>query len=567
MHPKTMFWFSSTLIGAIVALALLMMHMSEVEAALPIVLDIIYGGAALAVLYVLYNAWHKVSTKQLERKSLAQEIDRAGKDQANIQALEQRRMDIELARIQAEEHKAQLEHERLMVAIQWQAQHLIIPEGQTAIFADQDRSYVEIHAPRHMPQIAASSLGKDDDKQPITINALFPEPQDFVQILASFRPCSDAIFLMDTTDRIVTVPMNKVCHVGLGGPTGGGKTNTTRLLISQLLACDAPMYMANPNFNPVKLNGDHIEDWRPIVRKLSAPVARDIDDIMSLLDTFLKEFEKRKKNADTSIRRGKDLFLILCELPAIIAQDKSAAVIISRLLREARQYGIHLISEFQDALVSTIGGSSGVRENYRTGYYFGGDLKTAQILLDLAKGERVEEEGIGQKGAVYLRCESSKARAGRVPYFSNQALYILLGTPPDPMPDRPITDEDDIPETFYTLDTSGRYIDPTSGKPVTVVEGTIETRSEGLDTPSEINAVHSYQTRTTGPLSTLLETTEDTSDERFPRLNEIQEAQFSAAYKIKPNIDVCLKTISVGTAYRDHAREIVRRMKELGEVR
>ena len=449
-----------------------------------------------------------------------------------------------------------------MLAAQWQTQHAIVPEGQTAIFADQNRAYIPIQSPR-TPQIAASTLARDE-KQAVTIDAMYPEPQDFVQILATFRPCADAIFLMDTVDRPVLVPMGKVCHVGLGGPTGGGKTNTTRLLVSQLLACDAPMYMANPNYNPVKLNGEHIEDWRPIVRKLAAPVARDINDIISLLETFLDQFEKRKREADHSIKRGADLFLILCELPAIIAQDKSAAEIITRLLREARQYGIHIISEFQDALVSTIGGSSGARENYRTGYYFGGDLKTAQILLDLAKGERIEEEGIGQKGAVYLRCDSKKARAGRVPYFSNQALYMLLGTPPDPMPDRPIVDADDIPETFYALDATGRYIDPTSGKAVTVIDSTIQTRPEMSDTPDEIAAVHRDQTRYTGPLNALLEHLDVTS---VKRLDAVQVAAFKAAYQTKQNMDEALRRAGVGSSYRDHAREIIQEMKSRKEVR
>ena len=87
LKPKTMAWFSCTLIGAIVALALLMMHASTIDAALPIVFDVIGGGAGLAALYVLCNAWHKVSTKHLERKSIKLEIARSNSEQLTCMRL------------------------------------------------------------------------------------------------------------------------------------------------------------------------------------------------------------------------------------------------------------------------------------------------------------------------------------------------------------------------------------------------------------------------------------------------------------------------------------------------
>jgi hypothetical protein len=129
------------------------------------------------------------------------------------------------------------------------------------------------------------------------------------------------------------------------------------------------------------------------------------------------------------------------------------------LLREARQYGIHLIFEFQDALVATLGVNSGARENIRHAYYYGGDIRTAKFALSLAAGTKVDETGLGKNGAVYMRTLlTDEVVSGRVPLFNNQALYMLLGTPPDPVPDYEITDESQIPETYYHVE-NGQYVE------------------------------------------------------------------------------------------------------------
>src|SRR6266571_4024681 len=225
-------------------------------------------------------------------------------------------------------------------------------------------------------------------------------------------------------------------------------TNATRLLTSQMLASGASVYLASPNYAPVKLNGNHLEDWRPITAMLKEPPAREPWEIEQLLRRFIQLLENRRAQEQVSPRRGKDLFLALGEWPAIVATVKEAPLLLGRLLREARQYGIHVIAEFQDALIETIGGNSGVRENYRTAYYFGGDQKTAKILLDLDARTKIEEAGLGERGAAYLRSKAHAACPGRVPWLSNQALYLLLGTPPDPVTDETIHDESQIPEAF-----------------------------------------------------------------------------------------------------------------------
>lgn len=288
----------------------------------------------------------------------------------------------------------------------------------------------------------------------------FPEPCDFTRVLEEgFRPSRNSIYLLDTVNGSIAKDVYGLTHIGLGGPTGGGKTTTNRMITSQLLSPEvgAYVYLASPNFAPVKLNGNRIEDWRPIMRLLTEPPAQEADEIRSLLRRFIKLFEQRKRDEWKSLHRGQDVFLVLGEWPGIVARVPEASDIFKLLLRESRQYGIHLITEMQDALVKTIGIDSGCRDNLRTGYYYGGDDTTAKVLLNLAKGETINETGLGQNGAAYLRTLTDKALPGRVPFFSNRALYMLLGSPPDPMPDGPVSSRD-IPSSYYQV-VDGNYVE------------------------------------------------------------------------------------------------------------
>ena len=132
-------------------------------------------------------------------------------------------------------------------------------------------------------------------------------------------------------------------------------TNTTRLLTGQFIRAGACVYLASPNFAQLKLNKNHLEDWRPIVQHLAAPPAQSDAEIRTLLLQFRQLFEHRKSVEQHTARRGADVYLILGEWPGIVKRVKEAPEIIELLLRESRQYGIHLVTEFQDALVKTLG--------------------------------------------------------------------------------------------------------------------------------------------------------------------------------------------------------------------
>jgi hypothetical protein len=336
--------------------------------------------------------------------------------------------------------------------------------------------------------------------------------------------------------------------VGLGGKTGSGKTNATRLITAQLLADEvqATVYLATPNFSQVKLNGHRIEDWRPIVQRLAEPPAVEKEEIADLLNRFLEVFERRRRLERQTLRRQRDIFLVLGEWPAIVARVKDAPDILNLLLREARQYGVHVVTEMQDTLVKTIGLSSGARENLRTGLYYGGDLNTAKVLLNLKAGESVNERGLGQKGAVYVRTFTDPPVPGRIPFFSNQALYLLLGTPPDPMRDEEMDDESQIPETYSQVDEQGRYVE--GGALILPQEGDRAKTPQSFAIPGlsmSPRTVDASRERTAGPLASQL-------------LDPLQVELFVTAYEITGNMDKSLERAGANTRFREHARQIIR---------
>jgi len=201
---------------------------------------------------------------------------------------------------------------------------------------------------------------------------MYPPARDFAEVLRSFQPSPKQIYLAETMERAVTSDMYELTHVGLGGKTGGGKTNMTRLLTSQLCYVEASVYLATPNFAQVKLNGHRLEDWRPIVAKLAAPPAQTTEEIAGLLAGFWQTFENRKAQEKLTPRRQRDIYLVLGELPGIAKRMDQWHKEQKRLADLARRQG-------RDAAMPLH------------------PMEIVVMLLRLEKGEKVDE----RRGTTY----------------------------------------------------------------------------------------------------------------------------------------------------------------------
>src|SRR6266496_1984429 len=267
-----------------------------------------------------------------------------------------------------------------------------------------------------------------DDEVPGIDQSMFT----FSQLLASgFRPTLHKIFLgrlSDGTD--IFVEAKDLCHVALAGNTGNGKSSLLRLIMAQLCYIRVNVVLLNPHY--MVYDRDSGEDWTPFTPYLARnPLDYvKVDNIAFMLKWIIEHtLTKRIELARSGQSVGKPYFVVIDELPAIVAERKECATYIEKLLREGRKYGIYLIVASTDFLVRTIGmedKGGAVRKCFRTACYVGGDSTTANTLLE-KQATPIPETDLG-KGTMMLRCSATtKAVLASVPYCDNEALYLLLG--------------------------------------------------------------------------------------------------------------------------------------------
>ena len=276
----------------------------------------------------------------------------------------------------------------------------------------------------------------------------------FSQVLESgFVPSLSRIFLgrlPDGTD--IFVPAKDLCHVALAGNTGGGKGAMIRMLMAQLCKIKVPVLLLNPHY--MQYDREQDEDWTPYEPYLQQPplACKSYAQIEFYLNWMAHTLLPRRiERCAKGGRVGKPYFIVIDELPSIVAEVKNAPKYLAKILREGRKYGIFLISASQDFLVETVAadGEGAVRKCYRTAAYVGGDPATAKTLLNMKPAD-IPENDLG-KGVAIIRCETTNnAVLARVPYVDNASLYRLLG--PSTFVQEDIEDE---PASLPTSQASG----------------------------------------------------------------------------------------------------------------
>ncbi len=257
--------------------------------------------------------------------------------------------------------------------------------------------------------------------EPLALPAL-PGPLDLAAL--DVRPSESRILLGVDEHGPITVSVTQLCHVALLGSTGGGKSNLLRLIIPQLQKIGAEVALCDPHFAPI--DPESGDDWRLIEQRLRFAPAVKAGEISQLLDYMTEELERRLERRRKNERVGKPLFLAFDELPSIADMVPDAVPRIGRLLREGRKVHLLTVGASQSMLVKEVGGSSALRDQYRTACYVGGDKKSAAAILDMP--ERTIDDGPLGGGVVLLRSEATKpARLVRVPLVSNAAIAALLG--------------------------------------------------------------------------------------------------------------------------------------------
>lgn len=270
-----------------------------------------------------------------------------------------------------------------------------------------------------------------------------PEPHTFSSILANgFQPSEQGLHFGTNTESVVIPPGEDMCHVMSVARTGGGKTNFERLLEVQLLYAKQKVIVVDPNWQDIRVmpNGERY-DYRPISSRLMMPPVTRAEDALTLMQNLANEVLDRQARKRHNIVTFPAIYVIIDELPFLAKFEKELMGAIGVIVRIGRNYGVYVIGAAQDVQNNTLETDEGaIRESFLTCLFGGGDMVSARVLLDMQKGEKLEEQGLGVKGLYYIIARGinySRNRI-RVPLADNDATYTLLG-------DRPSTSIYDIP--------------------------------------------------------------------------------------------------------------------------
>jgi hypothetical protein len=250
----------------------------------------------------------------------------------------------------------------------------------------------------------------------------------FSQVLSGdFVPTAKRILLGREMENVFCSPY-KLGHIALAGRTGGGKSSLMRLLMSQMCVAGCKVLLLNPHYTRYDREAD--EDWGPFEKHLADAPAYEFEEIGHHLEYAARYLlQERMRLYRQGELVGAPYYIVIDELPAIIAECKDAAKHLARIFREGRKLNVFLLVSAQDFLVKTLGlddTGGAVLKSFGTAFYVGGDQTTATKLLNV-EAKKISENSLG-KGTVMLRCDALKFLGTvKVPYVDNESLYRLLG--------------------------------------------------------------------------------------------------------------------------------------------
>ena len=285
------------------------------------------------------------------------------------------------------------------------------------------------YSPHYARELALPAVAPAPGALPPALDAVAPALPPITDLASlNYQPTKQAVLLgLAPHGALITAPLSKLWHVATAGPTGNGKSNIHRLLLAQLLAVGAHVAVGDPKWTSYDVEQD--EDWRPIERRLHLAPAVDSGQIGALLDYAIGQLQTRMEKRRMQEPVGLPLFICLDELPWIYDHVKGSPEAIAELVRLGRGVHVLVLAAAQDFLVKSTG-LGAARDNFRSAFYLGGDLKTGSVLLDLPQRELANREGSLDLGAALLRSSATTpAQLVRVPYVSNESLYRLLGAP------------------------------------------------------------------------------------------------------------------------------------------
>ncbi len=321
---------------------------------------------------------------------------------------------------------------------------------------------------------------------PATPKLIVPPAYDLLPVLRNFPLAEDNIFLgIDSEKQYLTCdPRVELCHGAFNAVSGRGKTILVRGLETQILKVGHEVIHADIKFSLVDEKGN---DYRPIARHLinqgdipglALPHLLLREDHIVQLIEWLATTELTRRLA--MYARGDHsysvLFVFLEELAYLVGIYKHLGPMIARLLNVGRSLGIKVFAVAQNFQVQNLKLNSGMRENFESAWFLGGDIHSGAALLDMTRAQLetllAENDIRLGKGVSLFRnnAVAYDARVLRTGMASNDFVYHFLGqadgfTLPDyilPSLDTPTTpnrgrDMQQRPTNVVEADFQGRH--------------------------------------------------------------------------------------------------------------
>jgi hypothetical protein len=455
-------WLCATLIGSIVALSLVIAHMQDIIAAWLWIRWILLLIGLIFALYALYLLWHQVSIRYQARHHQAQETKlliagyedekwRADQTLLHAHQMEQARIEVEREKIRLDQMKMQLEHERLLTVASWQAQHVTVPAGH-GLYIREESGYNMVQAPQVTGHLVDTTQPQLKPGKPVMI----PVPQELpgaFDLLNVFRHgciAPDHLFMgkLDGNDPLYIDAVKKLCHGAINAITGRGKTIIKRGLEAQFLSFGFDVLDLDLKFTLIDEEG---LDYRPFAKHLLSQPPIEVQpgvlvprlevnaQRIALVLQWLAEVEvpRRLDLYHRGIHNYKTLYVFIEEMLYLVAKCPEITEYLKEVLPVARSLGIKVFVSAQNFQVQSIQLPGGMRENFETAYYNGGDDLSGAKLLDISQAELLRwltqyNITLG-KGVSLIRNNFlvEKPRLLRVGMASNEAIYYLLGRADD----------------------------------------------------------------------------------------------------------------------------------------
>lgn len=369
--------------------------------------------------YKCYLIYHNVMMTSYDRRTA-----RANSDRQQLLT--------EKARLQNEQLQTKIEMERqlpILMKYAMEAGHNIEYDGRG------------LKVVNYLSNVHSLS-GPAGQGQPLltTVQEYIPDAYKFTDVLQNWTPSKEGILLAKNRE-LITVPAGEdLCHTVFTGNTDSGKTNDERMLLIQLLYIGQICFLCDRNYAPLRQDrkSGAVYDYRPIEAQLAYPAIDTAKETLALLKYLVAELDsrraqRRKAGQAGVISRFEDMYLFMDELPAFCQEQPDIMKYVGRLVRESRQYGIFFVGAAQDLLNATLNNDNGaIRDNLLTNYYGGGDDTTARKIMNLQKGEKLDEVGLGKHGLKYLRAKGAgiEHMKVRTALSDNDATLLLLADMP-----------------------------------------------------------------------------------------------------------------------------------------